>query len=113
MNPTRCRIVIGPDDTRAYVPFDAKEIVKLLPNRRWNKILRCWILPNGDADYLHRLLAADGRIVAVIRLEIPAPLHAPPSTPIVPGRGLAAARAAAAVASQARRVSASQTESAA
>lgn len=64
----RCRIIIGPDDTRIYAPFDARDLIKDLPprTRRWDRALRCWITPVAFTGEIRARLEDAGYTVAVI-----------------------------------------------
>lgn len=57
-----CRIVVdrGLGQADVFSPFEAKDIVKTMPSRTWDKERRCWTIPAIFVDDLRAALEAAG-----------------------------------------------------
>src|SRR5262245_22884997 len=70
-------IEMRPGDPDAYIraPFEARNAIKLLPSRWWNKHRKRWIIPAEDVDLAAAQLRSDGWNVFVLdgRHEEPPP----------------------------------------
>lgn len=60
------RITINGDNASIRSPFDAKDIIKSMPERAWDATQRLWVIPAGDVDELKTALQAAGFEVLVI-----------------------------------------------
>lgn len=54
------RIVRGLLEARVFSPFEAKDVIKRLPTRRWDKGEKCWVIPNTDIPLLQITLQGSG-----------------------------------------------------
>lgn len=68
------RIVIDGIDAKVYSPFDAKEIIKSMPDRKWSQADKCWIIPASDVGHLQAILKAVNYEVVTVGSAAP-PLH--------------------------------------
>ena len=54
------RIVRGRAETKVFSPFEAKDLIKGMPTRHWNKTEKCWVIPSTDVPLLHMSLQGAG-----------------------------------------------------
>ena len=60
------RIVRGRVEARVFSPFAAKETIKTMPTRRWDKTAKCWVIPNTDVPLLQAFLQRDRFTVWIV-----------------------------------------------
>ena len=74
---TTARLIVEAGQVQVFAPYALKEIIKSLPNRRWDKLGKCWIIPVRHADLCGNALRAAGCEVFLTR---------PDGTPWTSGR---------------------------
>lgn len=52
-------------EAQVFSPFEAKDIIRGMPTRRWDKERRCWVIPVDDAAALRGRLEWEGFTVQV------------------------------------------------
>lgn len=56
MNTTRGAVIIGTLEARIISPFAAKDALKTIPGRRWDKTARQWVIPAAYAYDAEQIL---------------------------------------------------------
>ncbi|WP_193318250.1 hypothetical protein [Nonomuraea phyllanthi] len=59
------RIVVDGHQALVYSPFDAKDLVKSMPDRKWSPGDKAWIIPAYDVDDLKAVLEASNYTVVI------------------------------------------------
>lgn len=63
---TTVRIVRSLLEAQVFSPFEAKDVIKALPTRRWDKAEKCWVIPNTDIPLLQMTLQSAGFVTWVV-----------------------------------------------
>lgn len=71
------RIVITGEKAEIFSAYDAKDLIKTMPIRRWDGEAKCWRIPAVDVPDLKALLEVAGFTVHVIDKQ-PPPTSPPP-----------------------------------
>lgn len=73
-------ITIEGHSAKVRSPFEAREIIKRMPSRRWSKAEKVWILPASDARVLGGMLKRAGYRVVMSGPQSRERQQSPPST---------------------------------
>lgn len=59
------RIVVDGHNALVHSPFDAKDLIKSMPDRKWSPADKAWVIPDYDVDDLKAVLEASNYTVVI------------------------------------------------